>query len=301
MSSPRCGRVMNNHTPVLDPPTAPLKPWDLPCEVRPDLHTVSRGGRPTISGRIPVAHALYLEWTAMCGNRRLLRQVNAWGLPGLPIGHLDELLIRSGLDGRSDDDDSDHYLALIQQRAGTDELAARVMLQRLMPAMLSIATKRAPITDNGTIGAFEAVVSAAWVVIRRYPIDRRPVHVAGNLVRDIEYAAFVRDKRLKSATIETVVGDRVLDLAGANHARANGSHDPVAADGEVEALLADLARSGLSTADIQMLRSVMNDVNSAEAGDALGINARSARNRRASALKRAREVLTVSVEDGGCS
>jgi DNA-directed RNA polymerase specialized sigma24 family protein len=69
----------------------------------------------------------------------------------------------------------------------------------------------------------------------------------------------------------------------------------------VEALLADLARSGLSTADIQMLRSVMNDVNSAEAGDALGINARSARNRRASALKRAREVLTVSVEDEGCS
>lgn len=301
MSSPRCGRAMNNHTPVLDPPTASLKPWDLPCVVRPDLHTVSRGGRPTISGRIPVAHALYVEWAAMCGNRRLLRQVNAWGLPGLPIGHLDELLIRSGLDGRSDDDDSDHYLALIQQRAATDELAARVMLQRLMPAMLSIATKRAPITDNGTIGAFEAVVSAAWVVIRRYPIDRRPVHVAGNLVRDIEYAAFVRDKRLKSATIETVVGDRVLDLAGANHARANGSHDPVAADGEVEALLADLARSGLSTADIQMLRSVMNDVNSAEAGDALGINARSARNRRASALKRAREVLTVSVEDGGCS
>lgn len=301
MSSPRCGRVMNNHTPVLDPPVTPLKPWDLPCVVRPDLHTVSRGGRPTISGRIPVAHALYVEWAAMCGNRRLLRQVNAWGLPGLPIGHLDELLIRSGLDGRSDDDDSDHYLALIQQRAATDELAARVMLQRLMPAMLSIATKRAPITDNGTIGAFEAVVSAAWVVIRRYPIDRRPVHVAGNLVRDIEYAAFVRDKRLKSATIETVVGDRVLDLAGANHARANGSHDPVAADGEVEALLADLARSGLSTADIQMLRSVMNDVNSAEAGDALGINARSARNRRASALKRAREVLTVSVEDGGCS
>jgi DNA-directed RNA polymerase specialized sigma24 family protein len=49
------------------------------------------------------------------------------------------------------------------------------------------------------------------------------------------------------------------------------------------------------------LRSVMNDVNSAEAGEELGINARSARNRRASALKRARQVLTISVEDEGCS
>ncbi|MBM3828859.1 MAG: hypothetical protein FJW09_09485 [Actinobacteria bacterium] len=292
---------MNNHPPVLHPPVTSLKPWDLPCEVRPNLHTVSRGGRPTISGRIPVAQALYLEWTAMCSDRRLLREVNGWGLPGRPIGHLDELLIRSGLDGRSDDDDSDYYLALIQQRATTDELAARVVLQRLMPAMLSIATKRGPITDNGTIGAFEAVVSAAWAVIRRYPIARRPVHVAGNLVRDIEYAAFVRDRRLKSATTETVVGDKVLDLVGAHHARANGAHDPVAAAGEVEALLADLARSGLSAADIQMLRSVMHDVNSAEAAGALGINARSVRNRRASALKRAREVLTVNVADEGCS
>jgi hypothetical protein len=292
---------MNNHTPVLDPPATSLKPWDRPCVVRPDLHTVSRGGRPTISGRIPVAHALYIEWAAMCGNRRLLRAVNGWGLPGLPINHLDELLVRSGLEGRPDDDDADHYLALIQRRASHDELAARVMLQRLMPAMLSIATKRGPITDNGTIGAFEMVVSAAWVVIRRYPIERRPVHVAGNLVRDIEYAAFVRDKRLKSATIETVVGDRVLDLVGANHARLNGAHDPVAAIGEVEALLDDLARGGLSVTDIQMLRSVMNDVNSAEAGEELGINARSARNRRASALKRARQVLTISVEDEGCS
>jgi hypothetical protein len=295
---------MNNHTPVLDhhPLTAPRpKPWDLPCEVRPDLHSVSRGGRPTISGRIPVAHALYVEWSAMCANRRLLREVNGWGLPGLPIAHLDELLIRSGLDGRSEDDDSDYYLSLIQQRAATDELAARVMLQRLMPAMLSIATKRAPITDNGTVGAFEAVVSAAWVVIRRYPIDRRPVHVAGNLVRDIEYAAFVRDKRLKSATIETVVGDKVLDLAGANHARVNGDHDPVAAVGEVEALLDDLVRAGLSTTDIQMLRSVMNDVNSAEAAEELRINARSARNRRASALKRARDILTISAEAEDCS
>lgn len=292
---------MNNHPPVLHPPVTSLKPWDLPCEVRPNLHTVSRGGRPTISGRIPVAQALYLEWTAMCSDRRLLREVNGWGLPGRPIGHLDELLIRSGLDGRSDDDDSDYYLALIQQRAATDELAARVVLQRLMPAMLSIATKRGPITDNGTIGAFEAVISAAWAVIRRYPIDRRPVHVAGNLVRDIEYAAFVRDRRLKSATTETVVGDKVLDLVGAHHARANGEHDPVAAAGEVEALLADLARSGLSAADIQMLRSVMHDVNSAEAAGALGINARSVRNRRASALKRAREVLTVNVADEGCS
>ncbi|NDF32889.1 MAG: hypothetical protein EB147_11790, partial [Acidimicrobiia bacterium] len=88
---------------------------------------------------------------------------------------------------------------------------------------------------------------------------------------------------------------------GANHARVNGDHDPVAAVGEVEALLDDLVRAGLSTADIQMLRSVMNDVNSAEAAEELRINARSARNRRASALKRARDILTISAEAEDCS
>lgn len=289
-----------NTTPTCDALVTP-KPWDLPCEVRPDLHTVSRSGRPTISGRIPVAHALYTEWFAMCTNRRVLRTVNTWGLPGLSIGHLDELLVRSGLDGSAEDDDADQYLAHIQRRAASDELAARVMLQRLLPAMLKMANKRGPIVDNGTVGAFEIIVSAAWVVIRRYPIDRRPVHVAGNLVRDIEYAAFVRDKRLKSSTEETVVGDLALDLAAAQHDRDHASVDPVAAEGELEALLSDLSRLGLSSGDLCMLRSVMNDVNSAEIGDALGINARSARNRRASALKRAREILTVSVEDEGCS
>lgn len=289
-----------NTTPTCDVLVTP-KPWDPPCEVRPDLHTVSRSGRPTISGRIPVAHALYTEWFAMCTNRRVLRTVNTWGLPGLSIGHLDELLVRSGLDGSAEDDDADQYLAHIQRRAASDELAARVMLQRLLPAMLKMANKRGPIVDNGTVGAFEIIVSAAWVVIRRYPIDRRPVHVAGNLVRDIEYAAFVRDKRLKSSTEETVVGDLALDLAAAQHDRDHASVDPVAAEGELEALLSDLSRLGLSSGDLCMLRSVMNDVNSAEIGDALGINARSARNRRASALKRAREILTVSVEDEGCS
>lgn len=289
-----------NTTPPCDV-SVTIKPWDLPCVVRPDLHSVSRSGRPTISGRIPVAHALYTEWSAMCTSRRVLRAVNTWGLPGLSIGHLDELLVRSGLDGSAEDDDADQYLAHIQRRAADDELAARVMLQRLLPAMLKMANKRGPIVDNGTVGAFEIIVSAAWVVIRRYPIDRRPVHVAGNLVRDIEYAAFVRDKRLKSSTEETVVGDLALDLAAAQHDRVHASVDPVAAEGELEALLSDLSRLGLSTGDLCMLRSVMNDVNSSEIGDALGINARSARNRRASALRRAREILTVSVEDEGCS
>ena len=37
--------------------------------------------------------------------------------------------------------------------------------------------------------------------------------------------------RLRVMTMEAQ--PRVLDLAGANHARANGSHDPVAADGAV--------------------------------------------------------------------
>jgi hypothetical protein len=288
-----------NHTTTTEPPS--LKPWDLPCQIRPDLHTVSRGGRPTISTRIPVAHALYNEWFAMCTNRRVLRAVNGWGLPGLSIAHLDEILVRSGLDGVAEDDDADSYLAIIQRRAATDELAARVMLQRLLPAMLKMANKRGPIVDNGTNGAFEMIVSAAWVVIRRYPIDRRPVHVAGNLVRDIEYAAFVRDKRLKSSTEESVVGDLALDLAAAQYTRAHGGEDPVASVGEVEALLDDLQRLGLSTNDMVMLRTVMHDVNSSEIADELGINARSARSRRASALRRAREILTVSAEVADCS
>ena len=282
----RCGRGMN-HTTTTEPPS--LKPWDLPCQIRPDLHTVSRSGRPTISTRIPVAHALYNEWFAMCTNRRVLRAVNGWGLPGLSIAHLDEILVRSGLDGVAEDDDADSYLAIIQRRAATDELAARVMLQRLLPAMLKMANKRGPIVDNGTNGAFEMIVSAAWVVIRRYPIDRRPVHVAGNLVRDIEYMEYVAGKRPRKTTVDFVDHD---SFTAETHTAPLSAPTPAPDEDDVHNFLIDLQMRRINPIRIEIMRLSCDGWTASDIARKLGLNERTARWHRANAVATSQRIMS---------
>ncbi len=92
-------------------------------------------------------------------------------------------------------DGSDGALAALVRDAAVDAVAARVVLQRILPGLVAIARRR----SHGHVGrayeAFDELLGAGWIVIRAYPIDRRPHLVAGNLLRDIEYQAFTRSAR----------------------------------------------------------------------------------------------------------
>lgn len=81
-------------------------------------------------------------------------------------------------------DRSDAILLVLIRHAATDDLAARTVLQAMMPAVKSITSK------FSTCGAWSAeetaavVVAAMWERIRTYPIERRPRKVAANLTLD---------------------------------------------------------------------------------------------------------------------
>ena len=233
------------------------------------------------------------EWRRAAVNRRNVATANAWGLPGDPVRDLFELVHRAGFERPADDNEADEYLSRLVQLAKTEQLAARAVLQRIMPGLLNISARRAPITDGGIAGAFERLISAAWVVIKGFPIDTRPRRVAANLLLDVEYAAFVRDERrvynfreqrCDHVDLEKIQSDAPVDT---------GSPDTIHDEAALGFVFHDLERHGLTDDEMMMIRMVQFDIQSGEAGAMLGIQPRSVRSRREIALRKARSALRV--------
>jgi hypothetical protein len=104
-------------------------------------------------------------------------------------------------------DEADQNLAALVERAAADPTMARLVLQRVMPGLLSVAKRRANLAP-GTFGEIlHDLVANAWIAVCTYPLDRRPRKVAANLVRDIEYNTFTQQNRLRR-----VASDAVADL-----------------------------------------------------------------------------------------
>jgi len=156
--------------------------------------------RPSLThpaGSAPLVRKLVTEWGTISAQPRTLRLINRWDLPGGPINHLDEVLLRAGYGIDTTYENCDAF------RAAHDELAARIVLQRILPPLIAIAGRRGHIVNGGFNTAFNEILGQAWILIRQYPVERRPAKIASNLVRDTEYFAFVRNARLKRLEVES--------------------------------------------------------------------------------------------------
>ena len=161
------------------------------------------------SGQSPLVKQLVAEWAALATKPSVIRHINEWGLPGGPLTQLDQVLERCGFGHEAVYLEGDRCLALVIARASHDELAARIVLQRILPPLIAIAARRGRIVKGGFNEAFSTTLGHAWILIRTYPLDRRPAKIASNLVRDAEYHAFVREARLKKVN-ECSLTERVI-------------------------------------------------------------------------------------------
>lgn len=253
------------HAPVLPAPSVPA----------PRLRWPDVEGRRSRTA----ASRLIEEWQSLAEAPSSLRRVDAWGIPGGPVGHLDELLVRAGFGTHAHDADGDRVLWLLVRRATHDDLAARVVLQRILPPLLAIARRRGRIVRGGVEAALDEVLAAAWGVIRDYPWHRRRDKVAANLVRDSEYAAFVRDARRGPRTVALAPG-LAATLAAPDHV-----DDP----GVVLArLIAEGRRAGLAREDVDVLRALARGESTERTAARLGVSVRTARSRRAQAISELR-------------
>jgi len=229
------------------------------------------------------------EWNAIARRPSCIAHANAWGLPGEPVTHLDQMLVRMGFDRPAHCDEADQYLAQVVRLARTDELAARLAVQRVVPPILAIAKRRGRIHPGGVEEALNAVMAQVWLVIRTYPCENRPRKIAANIVRDVEYKEFVAPQRKRRTTVEhfdpEILDGFLQDMTrepNCIHSGCDGSSDALT---ELEARNMDPER-------LALLKLVAAGYTSKEIGEILRIRARTVRWQRAEALSFARSALS---------
>jgi DNA-directed RNA polymerase specialized sigma24 family protein len=199
------------------------------------------------------------------------------------VADLDDLLTVCGFGTPYDDEAGDLVLWHMTRLAAHDDLAARVCLHRIMPAIMSVARRRGRITQGGVENAIGDAISTAWMVIREFPYDRRHVKIAANLVRDVEYYGFVRDQRLRRVT-ETQVGPELLQQI--EEAKAAKTVDQ-----ELDDVLSYASEMGVSSPQIDLLRIIGEGRHADDIATEQGVSPRTVRNHKYTAIKRVQHVL----------
>lgn len=191
------------------------------------------------------------------------------------VSDLDELLELAGFGRAIDDADGDRLLWHLVREGEHDDIAARIVLHRILPPLMAMAKRRGRVVQGGAHVAMVDVLATAWFVIRQYPHHRRHHKVAANLVRDIEYNAFVRHHRLRHVD-ESQVGDDVLyQLVEGNVVTYDGLAN----------VLQDAQEMGIDDKHVAVLREFSLGKCNDEVAETMGISSRTVRNYKRSAIE----------------
>jgi hypothetical protein len=221
------------------------------------------------------------EWAQICRSRRVAARLRQALAEIVTFHTLDDLLDRCGRDRSVPMAEADEVLAHVVALGATDDDAARVVVQRILPGIVNVAARRSRQSAGDRQALFDELMSALWELVRTYPLDRRPTKIAVNLLRDAEYMTCVRPYRLRS--VDTVPLDHQLDRPAQLDARLLGEFiDPT---DEVVDLLALGKAAGLADSDLRLLSEL--HVRGRRVDDLayeLGVTSRTIRNRRHAAI-----------------
>jgi hypothetical protein len=226
---------------------------------------------------------LQVQWGEITQSAPALARARIW-FPDTTINELDDVLTLVGFHGARIDAEGDARLLHLVTLARDDELAARVVLQRILPGLLAIAIRRTRYSRGRVHEVFSDLASAAWLLVRTYPVERRPTKVAVNLLRDAEYEVFVRHTRRLVARSERITA-WVPDT-------------PVPEDDHAGTCLVEVLRlgrdCGMPDHDLRLLAELASGRHPDVVAASLGCSPRSVRNRR-NAMARA---LRAALVDG---
>ncbi len=227
------------------------------------------------------------EWARLRYHRPSLVRARSWstgeGELGKVVDRLDDLQqlvdatnVRRGVDPAV----ADAILVQLIVRARDDELAGRVVIQRILGGLVSQAMRHRSHHDD--VDPAEIIVAAAWIALRRYDTTRRVHHVAESLISDARYQAFQRPLRRRSATEKVVPIDRLELRAAASHATSFER-------------LADVVRAarlhGVPDADLQLIRDLLRSESSTVIAAERGVTTRTIRNHRERAVSHIRAAV----------
>ena len=255
--------------------------------------TINRPHPSPRPGLAPVLTRLHREWHRLRISASDLATVRDWGLPGDAVDDLDEVLVRCGY--RADRDDAavavalavdpssaDEHLLRLLELAPTEALAARIVLQRILPPLCAVA-RRHTLTPAQRRDLTDDLIANAWPIICRYPTDRRPRRIVPNLVRDITFETVVRpSRRRRSQEIPTLHSEM--------------DDPPVIEATEPLDELVDLLRvaatvPGIASSDLEFMCQLVNHGRTEGLAATLDVTARTVRNRRDAVVHRLRTLV----------
>lgn len=225
----------------------------------------------TVSSRT-VARSLDHEWASLRHRPDAIEHGAGWGIVRGDIDDLDAVVAATQahvLGGEA-------ALRDLVERAPTDPLAARVVLQRLLPGIGALTRRR----SRADAAAFDELVGAAWIAIVTFDPARRPASVAAALLDDADHRAFRSRWRRRSSTEVPVAHTFERTAAGA------AAVDAVT---EVADLLA-LAAPVVDSDDLALVRRLLDGESTEQIAAASGVSARMIRYRRARVTSRLRDL-----------
>jgi hypothetical protein len=173
----------------------------------------------------------------------------------------------------------DRILVALARRAGSDGLAARALLQLLLPGAKALARRLWWL--GGPDERAAAVVGALYERVRTYPFDRRPAKVAANALAD------AKQRLLRDAPHYLPAEVPSAELVQDGLARADAAGQPSAAEELLELLGWAVADGHVSRRDACLIAQTrIADVPIGELGRREGLEAHSMRRRRQRAERR---------------
>lgn len=229
---------------------------------------------------------LQQDWDHLKVAADAVQHARGWRLgashdPCRPIESLDDVLAWSGYGlTAAPSGDPDQTLAQLVRLAASDQLAARLVLQRLLPGISSMARRRST-HERPLPEVLDEIVASAWTVIRTYPIDRRCSFVAAGMLREIDYQTFQRAHRRLTTFVSTPL--QTFDARPAPVAAVN-------AVDELGQLLDAATAAGLDPDDIELARQLGRGESTSDIARARQVTDRTVRNHRRAMTYRLRAV-----------
>ena len=242
------------------------------------MHTPRRAffDTDTISS---IGFRLQAEWDTLARRRGAIDRARTWQVTDERFADLDELLVLAG-HRRPTSSASEVILHRLLVRAGHDELAGRVVLQRMLPGLLAIVRRRSQ--GGSAAGLLEELVGAAWITIRTWDHRRQPPCLAPALLWSAEHHAFRSAARRMSATEVT------RDLRRVERIAPPYSYAPTV---ELARLLRDARAAGVvEDDDVTFVCQLVRVQSPSELARVLGVTPRTVRNRRDRVTYRLRRV-----------
>ena len=135
-----------------------------------------------------IGQKLDKEWDQVVRSEAAAEAARRWGEADPALAGLSSL--QDVLDRRLDPKAAPRVMAAVARLAATDQLAARTLLQALVPGLICLMQDIAV----GDADALDHLVALAWERIRTYP-PGRPGSVAGNVLYDVR-KRYRRERRL---------------------------------------------------------------------------------------------------------